>query len=120
MFFDSANGRGGRTPDGPNVGSRHQVSSNRRGSQNRVGVTRLAQNPFTFVSFDYTQLDRRRGGAINSAVSTFSLSVINATTMLLNIVTSVWNLSMDALNMYGAASCCATDKVLICVCLDLG
>jgi len=85
-----------------------------------VGLTRPAQNPFTFVSFDYTQLDRRRGGAINSAVSTSSfsstndkkfigtsigadtsLSVINATAMLLNIVVSAWNLSMDALNVYG-------------------
>lgn len=74
ILFYSASGRGGRTPESANVGSRNQVSSNRRGSQNRAGVTRPAQN---FVSFDYTQLDRRRGGFINSAVSTFSFSISN-------------------------------------------
>lgn len=63
-----SNGRGGRTPEGLDVSSRHQTSSSRRDSQNRGGVARPAQNPFAFVSFDYSQLDRRKGGATSSAV----------------------------------------------------
>ena len=78
VFFYSANGRGARTPEGLDAGSRHPTSSTRRGSQNRGGLARPAQNPFAFVSFDYSQLDRRKEGATSTAVSIFFYSNINA------------------------------------------
>lgn len=65
-FVVSASGRGGgRTPEGgPRPG-------NRRGSQGRPVVTRSAQN---FVSFDYAQLEGRRGSAMITPVSACSLT----------------------------------------------
>lgn len=71
----SANGRGARTLEGVNAGSRQQTFSGRRGSQNRGGVARPVQNAFAFISFDYSQLDRRKGGATSSAVGIFYTNV---------------------------------------------